>query len=285
MSVRVAARHLGRGLFSALSELGSARTAPPRDPREAAHRLAAALGAIGRAHDLAVTFRGDVPRGAALVVANHVSYLDPLAILPICPAVPVAKGEVSGWPLVGPIGASLGVLFVDRGEPLRRARALRRIHDLLAAGTPVLNFPEGTTTDGREVLPFWRGGFGIAQRLDIPVVPLAIRYADPALAWHGGATFLPHYLRMAARARIDVSLSFGAPLYARTGEPPERFASRARRAVSQLLELERNPTRTHDAGSHPQLSPPRPDAVLPPAGEHRPEHRRGPGRRDPRRAA
>ncbi len=73
-----AVRHLGGGLFSALAELGSARMAPPRDPREAAHRLAGALGAVGRAHDLTVTVTGSVPRGAALIVANHVSYLDPL---------------------------------------------------------------------------------------------------------------------------------------------------------------------------------------------------------------
>lgn len=283
-SLRHAARHLGRGLFHALAELGSARMAPPRDPRDAAHRLAGALGAIGRAHELAVTWRGEVPRGAALVVANHVSYLDPIAILPVCPAIPVAKGEVSGWPIIGPIGAALGVLFVDRDDPLGRARALRRIHDLLAAGTPVLNFPEGTTTRGDGVLPFWRGGFGVAQRLGVPIVPLAIRYADPALAWCGGATFLPHYLRTAARARVCVELSFGAPLAARTGEPPERIASRARRAISQLLVSQLpHPGRSHDAGSRPELSPSRSDPVLPPPADPR---ARGPGRRGaPRRAA
>jgi lyso-ornithine lipid O-acyltransferase len=257
---RHAVRHLGRGLFHALAELGAARMSPPRDAREASHRLAGAIGAIARAHDLAVTIRGDVPRGAALVVANHVSYLDPIAILPMCPAVPIAKGEVARWPIVGPIGAALGVVFVDRDEPLRRARVLRRIHDLLAAGVTVLNFPEGTTTPGDEVRPFWRGGFGVAQRLGVPVVPLAIRYADPALAWHGGATFVPHYVRTVARARIDVALAFGAPLHPRTGEPPEVMAARARQAVSLLL----HPPRSHDAGIRPELSPPRTDPVLPP---------------------
>jgi 1-acyl-sn-glycerol-3-phosphate acyltransferase len=253
--------------------------APPRDPRAAAHRLAGALGAIGRAHDVEVTFRGAVPRGAALIVANHVSYLDPIAILPICPAVPVAKAEVAGWPLIGPIGGALGVLFVDRGDPGRRVRALRRIHALLEAGTPVLNFPEGTTTRGDEVRPFLRGGFGVAQRLGVPVVPLAIRYADPSLAWYGGATFVPHYLRAAARARIEVALSFGDPLPARAGEPPEILAARARAAVAQLL----LPPRSHDAGSHPELSPPRSDAVLPAPG--RADARRPARRGDRRRAA
>jgi 1-acyl-sn-glycerol-3-phosphate acyltransferase len=254
------ARHLGRGLFHALAELGSARRAPPRDARDACHRLAGALGALGRAHDLAVSVRGDVPRGNALVVANHVSYLDPIAILPVCPAVPIAKGEVAGWPIIGPIGAALGVLFVDRDDGCGRARALRRIHDLLAGGTPVLNFPEGTTTRGDEVLPFWRGSFGVAQRLGVPIVPLAIRYADPEIAWFGGQTFVPHYLRTAARARVEIELSFGAPLRVRAGEPAELVAARARRAICQLLQ----PQRFHDAGSRPELSPPRSDSVLPP---------------------
>src|SRR6476619_1609351 len=98
-------RHVGAGLFGALSELGAARMAPPKDVRESAHRLAGALGAIARAHDLDVSVRCEVPRGPALIVANHVSYLDPLAIIPLCPAAPLAKAEVEDWPVVGSIGA------------------------------------------------------------------------------------------------------------------------------------------------------------------------------------
>ncbi len=251
-----ATRHIGRALFDALAELGSIRMAPPRDARDAAHRLAGALGAIARAHSIAVKVRGDIPRGTALVVANHVSYLDPLAILPLCPAIPVAKGEVSGWPLVGALGSALGVAFVRRADGMSRARTLLRMHALLAAGVPVLNFPEGTTSPGDRVLAFHRGSFGIAQRLGVPVVPLAIRYRDPALAWCDDALFLPHYLKMAARSRVDVELAFGAPLHARAYEPPEDMAIRARNAITRLL---RNP----DATVRARVSPPRPDPVLP----------------------
>src|SRR5690349_2643551 len=49
-----ATNHAGRGLFNALAELGAARMAPPRGPRDAAHRLAGALGTVARAHDIAV---------------------------------------------------------------------------------------------------------------------------------------------------------------------------------------------------------------------------------------
>lgn len=256
-----ATHHAGRGLFHALAELGSARTARPKDALEAAHRLAGALGTVARAHQLVVTTRGEIPRGKALIVANHVSYLDPIAILPQCPATPVAKAEVVDWPIVGAVASTLGVVFVARRDRFARARALRRIHDLLAAGVPVLNFPEGTTTGGEHVRPFWRGSFGIAQRLAIPVVPVAVRYRDPGMAWCGGAAFLPHYLRVASRQRIEVTLSFCAPIPTRTGELPEDMAARARHAIVRALDE----MRTVDAGLRSELSPSRSDAVLPPA--------------------
>jgi 1-acyl-sn-glycerol-3-phosphate acyltransferase len=257
-----AGRHLGRGLFNALAELGAARMSPPRDPRMAALRLAAALGAIARAHDLEASVRGEVPRGPALIVANHVSYLDPIAILPLCPAIPVAKDEVARWPIVGAIASGHGVVFVERDDPAERVVTLRRIHDLLAAGAPVLNFPEGTTTRGASVMPFWRGTFGIAQRLDVPVIPVALRYRDPDLAWCGQATFLPHYWHTLRRERVEVAISFGAPMHARTGEPPEAMAARARGVICHMLET----MRRIDAGPGARVPSPWPDSVLPVAG-------------------
>jgi len=229
------ARHISRGLFNALAELGAIRLAPPRDSGAAAHRLAGALGTIARAHDIAVEVHGEVPRSCALIVANHVSYLDPVAILPICPAIPVAKAEVMSWPIIGPIGAALGTIFVHRKNAYARVHALRRLHDVLASGTSVLNFPEGTTTNGDKVRPLLRGSFGIAQRLGVPVVPMAIRYRDPAMAWCNGATFLPHYLQVAGRDRIEVTLAFGAPMHPRTGEAPEAMAARVRGVIARLL--------------------------------------------------
>lgn len=256
-----ATQHVSKGLFHALAELGSARAWAPPDPSAAAHRLAGALGSIGRAHDLMVTVRGDIPRGCALLVANHISYLDPLAILSRCPAAPLAKSQVQGWPIIGPIGDALGVVFVERETSVGRARALRQMHDRLAAGVSVLNFPEGTTTRGDRVLPFWRGSFGIAQRVGVPVVPVTIHYADPTIAWRGGATFLPHYLRTAGKRRIDVTLVFGAPMPVRTGEPPEDMAARARNAIARAL----THLRSTDAGIRSRISSSRPDTVLPAA--------------------
>lgn len=258
-----AARHLGRGLFHALAELGEARIAPAREPADAAARLSRALAAIASAHDVEVRVRGELPRGPALIVANHVSYLDPVAILSCVPAVPVAKGDVAGWPIIGGVARNLGVVFVQRDRPLERVRVLRRVRGLLAAGVPVLNFPEGTTTRGRRVAPFWRGTFGVAQQLGVPVVPVALRYRDPDLAWFGSATFLPHYWRTVRRPRVEVALRFGAAMHPRTGEPAEAMAARARGTIGYMLETLTWTPRWIDAGTSLRVSPARPDPVLP----------------------
>jgi 1-acyl-sn-glycerol-3-phosphate acyltransferase len=260
-----AGSHFGRGLFHALAALGVARTWPPCEPRVAAERLARALAAIARAHDLEVRVRGDIPQGRALIVSNHVSYLDPIALLPLCPALPIAKGEVADWPIIGGASRGLGVVFVQRNDPADRVRVLRRVHRLLAGGAAVLNFPEGTTTDGAEVAPFWRGTFGIAQRLDVPVIPVALRYRDPDLAWCGQATFLPHYWRTVRRPRVEVSIRFGAPMHPRTGEPAEAMAARARGTIAYMLQTLTWTPRWTDAGTSVRLSSTRPDPVLPAA--------------------
>lgn len=228
-------KHMARGMFHALAQLGNARSTPVQDARDGAHRLAATLGLIARSHGLRVRVAGEIPRMPALLVCNHVSYLDPLAILPLCPAIPMAKIEVAAWPIVGLLARQLGVTFIDPSDALQRAAALRRIANLLNQGISVLNFAEGTTTDGRTVGPFWRGSFGIAQRSAMPVVPMAIRYDDPKMAWIGGAAFLPHYVATSQKQQIGISLVIGAPMYPRTGEPVEHFAARAQQCVASLL--------------------------------------------------
>jgi hypothetical protein len=168
-----ASRRAARGLFDALAEVGGARLHPPPDARAAAHRLAGAAGALARAHDLVVTVRGAIPRAPALIVTHRVSMLDVLALLPVCPAIPVAPASVIQWPVVGSLATAFGVVIVTRADPMARARALRRVHDLLASGVSVVDF---TAAPFRTMA---RGTFGIAARVGVPIVPLTIRYAEP----------------------------------------------------------------------------------------------------------
>lgn len=195
--------------------------------REASDDLLHGLGV-----EIVVT--GPVPREPALLVANHLGYLDPLLILREVPAIPLAKSEVGRWPIVGARARALGVIFVDRERVTGRARALLQATRALASGLSVLNFPEGTTTRGEVVLPFHRGLFGVAKALDAPIVPVRIDYDEAAHAWVGDETFVPHLVRLARHQKPRVHVRFGEPLRARSTESPRALAERVRTLVESM---------------------------------------------------
>ena len=205
------------------------------DPRSRAAVLHQISRLLLRIHDIEVDEQGHLPGGPSLIVANHVSYLDPLVILASHPALPVAKEEVRAWPLIGALCECAGVQFVSRRSASSGAAALRIMARTLQDGASILNFPEGTTTGGREVLPLKPGCFGIARTANVPVVPAAIAWESESLSWTGDASFVPHYLEMAGRKRIRVRLRWGEPIEpARSGTNPE-LARRAHEFLSRAL--------------------------------------------------
>ncbi len=163
-------------------------------------------------HSVEFVVRGRSPRRPSVLVANHLGYLDPIVICAIHGCIPVAKREVSGWPLVGSAGDATGVMFVERGNAHSGARVLRRAIRALRYGVSILNFPEGTTTDGAGVLEFRRGIFGAARLADVPVVPIHVAFEDPTMCWIGDDEFMPHYLDFSRRRRVRVKVSFCEPL-------------------------------------------------------------------------
>lgn len=185
-------------------------------------------------HAIDVRVVGERPAGPVLYVANHVGYFDPLVIGGLTACVSIAKRELLSWPFVGRRLRDLGVVFVDRGNPWSGARAIRVMLRAFRVGASVLNFPEGTTSDGVSVLPFRRGAFGAARMAGVPIVPVRVDYEDPRVAWIGDATFLPHYLALLARGAIRAQVSFGEPIYPRAGECARDLAAVARRAVEDL---------------------------------------------------
>jgi 1-acyl-sn-glycerol-3-phosphate acyltransferase len=184
-------------------------------------------------HGLEVVVEGSPPEGPALLAANHLSWLDPLVVASAVPCIPISKADVARWPVVGRLAHGLGVIFLSRGDIRSGARVMREADDAFRRGLPVLNFPEGTTTDGATVGTFRRGLFGVAGRAGVPVVPVALAYQPRDLAWVGDQTFLPHWLALAARAGGRAFLRFGRPLPASAS--PEALAAVARARILDLL--------------------------------------------------
>jgi 1-acyl-sn-glycerol-3-phosphate acyltransferase len=187
-------------------------------------------------HGLAIRYAGEPPPdGPALVVVNHLSYLDPLVVATAVACVPVSKADLASWPVLGAVARRTGVLFVARDSASSRRRVMDEAEAALAAGARVLNFPEGTTSDGSTVRPFRRGMFAVAQRLGIPVLPVGLVYDPPELAWTGDATFVPHYLRFSALARPSAAVTLGVPIPSRAYPDPQALADAARAQVMGLL--------------------------------------------------
>ncbi len=187
-------------------------------------------------HGLEVRASGAPPHGPALLVSNHLSYLDPLVLLSQAPCVPISKSELASWPVLGAVASRTGVLFVDRGSVSSRLAVMRGAERVLRNGGIVLNFPEGTTTDGSTVLRFRKGLFEVARRLRIPITPCALRYAPRELAWTGDASFLPHYLRLARLGGATAEVTFGDPIAWHAYPTAERLAHAARACTLALLE-------------------------------------------------
>lgn len=227
-------------------------------------RLRAALAVLARgllrAFGVHLERRGPAPRAPALLVANHLSWIDILAVLAHWPCACVAKREVAGWPLVGRLATAAGAIFVDRGRKRDLLRAIPAIERALRAGDCVLLFPEGTTTRGDGVLPFKSALFEAAVRAGAPVVPLALGGvvedgAPHALCWTGSTSLLAHLPTVAAARRSTFTVQVGAAV---TVPAPDRHARKplARRAeleVRRRLRGVRNraaPRRWSDAIEH-----------------------------------
>jgi lyso-ornithine lipid O-acyltransferase len=257
-----AARRASRATFCALATLGAARLARGEDARARAARLCEAAAEMVTIHDLLVAVRGVFPVRPAVLVANHLSYLDPIVIGALVPCAPIAKGEVARWPVIGAAARALGVQFVDRASAHSGARVLRAARKTLAEGTSILNFPEGTTTDGSSLLPFRRGVFGLARLAGVPVVPIALRFASRDLAWTGGDTFLPHYLRTASRRAPAVHVDVGGPIAADRFATADELARFTHQRIARMLRDHEDP---HGSVVRLRVPAPRPDAVLPAA--------------------
>jgi 1-acyl-sn-glycerol-3-phosphate acyltransferase len=158
----------------------------------------------------------DIAPGS-LVVANHVSWLDALALRALLDATFVAKAEVRRWPVLGWLLERNGTLFIER----RPCRGLLRVNAQVAArlarGESIAAFPESTSTHGTGVLPFKPALFEPALRGGHPVRALALAYCDEngkrsaAVAFVGDTTLGQSLWAVAAQSGLVVKIRDCSP--------------------------------------------------------------------------
>ncbi len=173
----------------------------------------------------------------ALIVANHISWVDIAALGALCPGHFVAKSEIEAWPIFGWLARRAGTYYIQRGDRQASAAIAQRMTEALAHDQSVLLFPEGTSTDGRQVRPFHARLFAAAIDTGCPVQPVVLRYPDARGATHPAAPFigddtLLHHLWGLLRARTEfaVEVRFLAPELP-AGLTARALANRAREVI------------------------------------------------------
>jgi 1-acyl-sn-glycerol-3-phosphate acyltransferase len=176
-----------------------------------------------------------------LFVANHSSWVDIVALGSVLPACFIAKGDIARWPVIGWIARLGRTVFVSRARKTvgEEQRVLER---RLEAGDNIILFPEGTTSNGNQVLPFASAFLMLAFcKADPLVQPVTIVYdrldgrpvtaaQREGIAWFGDMPLAPHFLRLARHRSFRATIQFGAPV------PPG--AHKNRKMLTAALEQE-----------------------------------------------
>lgn len=168
----------------------------------------------------------------ALVLANHVSWLDISVLGALRPLSFVAKSEIAGWPVIGTLARLQRTVFIDRGRRSATANVNAMIGQRLTDGDLIVLFAEGTTGDGLRLLPFRSALVGAAREAlsgetgglaRMRLQPLALAYTTrngmpllrkerPEIAWYGDMELAPHLAHFPKAGPIDVQVVWGPPI-------------------------------------------------------------------------
>jgi 1-acyl-sn-glycerol-3-phosphate acyltransferase len=176
-----------------------------------------------------------------LMVANHVSWLDVFVLNAIHPSQFIAKSEVCSWPIIGWLCKCGGTIFIERA--VRRDTALinQRVGMLLKQGVCVGLFPEGTSTDGRQVGHFHSALIQPAIDAGVRLCPIALRYHDEkgelsAVAAFTGDTTLAQSIFRILRCRRHNVLAVFTPALTTINENRRVLTRSAQEAIAQGLQ-------------------------------------------------
>ncbi len=227
--------HVARGLWTIRAEFG--RLTPPQTEllvREWTRRMLLIMG-------VELVVEGTPPEhGPLLQVANHMSWLDILVMNAARPSRFVSKADAERWPLLGSLITGAGTLYLERGN--RRA-AMRMVHHMaerLELGDILTVFPEGTTGDGKALLPFHANLLQAAIAARAPVLPIALRFLQrdtgephPAPIFVGDTTLLGSIWSTLSADGLQAVVRYGEPQLA-DGRDRREWSNALRDEIERL---------------------------------------------------
>jgi 1-acyl-sn-glycerol-3-phosphate acyltransferase len=177
--------------------------------------------------------------GGALLVCNHVSWLDVYLIFVARRVHFVSKAEVRAWPVAGWLAHKTGTLFLERSRRADTARVITEMRTLLRDGAWVAVFPEGTTSDGRGIRRFLPALLQPAIELNCPIVPAALRYRTPDGEYSAAPAYIDQMSlwqslkQIVSEPGLVAELQFGEPIQPNAHR--RELAARSERSVATLL--------------------------------------------------
>lgn len=187
------------------------------------HRRVAALFGI-HIRTVGKPVRGE----GVLILANHTSWLDIVIFSAVAPISFVAKAEISRWPFFGTLARLQRTVFVERERRSATGQTRDAIRERLLQGDTLVLFPEGTSHDGNNVLPFKSALLGAAEaRLaggqHVKVQPVSAAFTGlhglpmgrenrPLFAWYGDMEMVPHLWEALLAGPLDVVVQFHDPV-------------------------------------------------------------------------
>jgi len=206
---------LAWALIMCMARLALARARGPLTPVRRALWLQSACRGVLSSIGVKWRVAGAVP-SHGLVVSNHLSYLDIGVYSAVMPCVFVSKAEVRRWPYFGMAARAGGTIFLDRASRASAAAAASEMSARLNLPVPVLLFPEGTSTDGSQVMRFHSALFQPVVNAGAPVTAAAVWYSaesvpESALSWFGDEAFLPNLWKVLGTRHVTAEVRFADP--------------------------------------------------------------------------
>ncbi|MET0248489.1 MAG: lysophospholipid acyltransferase family protein [Sphingobium sp.] len=198
------------------------------------------LALAARAVGARVRVEGAVPHGEMMLLANHVSWIDILALGGASGAAFVAHDGIARWPVIGWLAAQNNTIFVARERRGALSAQIDAVRDAIAGHQPVALFPEGTTSDGERLLPFKPSLLAVLVPPPRPVMvqPVHIDYgtATGEIAWFGDEGAGANAKRvLRRRGTIDVTLRFLPAFDPADCADRKLLATRARESIAQSM--------------------------------------------------
>ena len=186
---------------------------------------------------LSVIREGELPKDGALLISNHISWLDIIVIGQYLPVYFVAKSDISSWPIIGYLSRQGGTIFIRRGNKKSIKATTEKMIWVLKQNSNIVAFPEGTTTLGNEVLSFHASLFQPALLTKSVIQPVVIQYDGAAkhqAPFIGEDDFVRHLIKMLCLDKVEVRLSF-LPVIKSLGKDRHTVCVEAREKIYEKI--------------------------------------------------